>query len=93
MIETHKILTVGYIRAEKTNSEHIHLNDYVYLHVFVIEKIDNLNYCKKQGKLLFIWVIKLYVDKNIILQLIILLLELLIINLWKVLDLMFGEIK
>lgn len=30
MIETNKIITVGYIRAEKTNSEHIHLNDYVY---------------------------------------------------------------
>lgn len=30
MTETHKILTVGYIRAEKTNSEHIHLNDHVY---------------------------------------------------------------
>lgn len=29
-METHKILTVGYIRAEHTNSEHIHLNDYVY---------------------------------------------------------------
>lgn len=30
MMETNKIITVGYIRAEKTNSEHIHLNDYVY---------------------------------------------------------------
>lgn len=30
MIETNRIITVGYIRAEKTNSEHIHLNDYVY---------------------------------------------------------------
>lgn len=30
MIDTNKIITVGYIRAEKTNSEHIHLNDYVY---------------------------------------------------------------
>jgi len=30
MIETNKIITVGYIRAEKTQSEHIHLNDCVY---------------------------------------------------------------
>jgi hypothetical protein len=30
MTDTNKIITIGYIRAEKTNSEHIHLNDYVY---------------------------------------------------------------
>lgn len=30
MTETNKIITVGYIRAEKTNSKYIHLNDYVY---------------------------------------------------------------
>ena len=30
MTETNKIITVGYIRAARTNSEHIHLNDYVY---------------------------------------------------------------
>jgi hypothetical protein len=30
MIETSKILVVGVIRAEHTNSEHIHINDLVY---------------------------------------------------------------
>ena len=30
MIETNKIFVVGVIRAEHTNSEHIHINDLVY---------------------------------------------------------------